>query len=87
MPKLCPFRSFYGKLGKNYLIIRIRQGKHLKITGRIFTPVSAKANNLCFQDIPVHYNLFPTLVMNESYYETITFTNLNFAVFNFSAKI
>ena len=25
--------------------------------------------------------------MNESCYETITFTNLNFAVFNFSAKI
>ena len=29
------------KLGKNYLIIGIRQGKHLQITGRIFTPDSA----------------------------------------------
>ena len=27
-------------IGKNYLILVIRQGKHLKITGRIFTPVT-----------------------------------------------
>ena len=27
--------------GKNYLIIRFRQGKHLKITGRMFTPALA----------------------------------------------
>ena len=44
------FRATYNnflviELGKNYLIIGIRQGKHFKITGRIYTPGFDSSND------------------------------------------